>query len=114
MLLFDLIIAEYSGESDVLIDKLRQRLNLPILQNEAFKEFDRIATEDGDFNVLALENNEGQKADIFTKTNHKLKQVQSTDNIEEAIIISLYENAKVDMDRIAELMNKPLVKLWKS
>jgi hypothetical protein len=36
-------------ESDVLIDKLRQRLNLPILQNEAFaKEFDRIATEDGD------------------------------------------------------------------
>jgi ribosomal protein L16 Arg81 hydroxylase len=72
-----LIIAEYSGESDA-IDKLRQRLNLPILQNEAFaKEFDRIATEDGDDLILALENNEGQKADIFTKrTINPLKQAK--------------------------------------
>lgn len=110
--LFDLILMEYSGESDVLIEKLRQRLNFAYTTKRTIsaKEFDRIATEDGDgFNVLALEDNNGKKADIFTKrTINPLKQVQNTDNVEEAIIISLYENAKIDMDRISELMNKPV------
>jgi N12 class adenine-specific DNA methylase len=113
--LFDLILAEYSGESDVLIDKLRQRLNFAYTTKRSIsaKEFERIATEDGDgFNVLALENEIGERADIFTKrTINPLQQKQNTDSIDEAIIISLYENAKVDMDRIAELMNKPVIEI---
>jgi N12 class adenine-specific DNA methylase len=109
--LFELITAEYTGQ-DSKVDKLRQQLNFAynLKRTISAKEFNRIATEDGDgFNVLALENQAGEKADIFTKrTISPLQQKQNTDNVDEAIIISLYENAKVDMDRIAELMNKPV------
>jgi hypothetical protein len=111
--LFDLIYAEYTGQNENLLDKLRSRLNF--IYNDAkksipAKEFNRIANEDGDgFNVLSLTDKNGKRADILSKrTINPLQQKQNTDNVEEAIIISLYENAKVDMERIADLMQKPV------
>jgi N12 class adenine-specific DNA methylase len=111
--LFDLITAEYTGQNDSVVDSLRNKLKTlyaNAIQTINPKELNRIATEDGDgFNVLSLTDKTGKKADILSKrTINPLQQKQNTDNIDEAIIISLYENAKVDMDRIAELMNKPV------
>jgi len=111
--LFDLITAEYTGQPDSILDGLRSKLNSlysNAIQTINSKEFNRIATEDGDgFNVLALTDKSGKKADILSKrTINPLQQKQNTDNVDEAIIISLYENAKVDMERIADLMQKPV------
>ena len=111
--LFDLITAEYIGQTDTILDNLRKRLNTlysDSIQNIPAKEFNRIAAEDGDgFNVLSLTDKSGKRADILLKrTINPLRQRQNTDSVDEAIIISLYENAKVDMERISDLMQKPV------
>ena len=112
--LMDLIYSEYIGKSDSEVESLRNDLNK---QYDAFtkkygkleKSLPKIARQDADgYNVLSLEN-EGKKADIFSKrTIAPISTNNRAENIDEAIIMSLYENASIDIERIAELLNLPL------
>lgn len=112
--LMDLIYSEYIGKPDSEVEALRNDLNK---QYDVFtkkygkleKSLPKIARQDADgYNVLSLEN-EGKKADIFSKrTIAPISTNNRAENIDEAIIMSLYENASIDIERIAELLNLPL------
>lgn len=112
--LMNLIYSEYIGQPDSQVEELRDKLNR---EYDSFTKkhgkletsIAKIAKQDADgYNVLSLEN-EGEKADIFSKrTIAPINTNNSAENIDEAIVMSLYENAKVDIERIAELLNLPL------
>lgn len=107
----ELIYSEYLGVAERELNTLRAKLNrlydaVHKSTKAKQKEFYRVAKDDNDgFNVEALTKRDGTKADIFTKrTIQPIQQKTSAANIDEAIIISLYENASIDIDRIAELL----------
>lgn len=113
--LMNLINAEYTNVSEEVITELRKNLNTNY-DNSGFnkkysgilnKEFLTIAKFDNDgYNVLALNKKDGSKADIFSKnTINPLTEFNTAESIEQAIVISLYEKAKIDIERIAELLN---------
>ena len=109
--LMNLIYSEYLNEDKSTIDDFRNKLNI---QYDSFvkkygkldSSLKRISKYDADgFNVLSLEN-DGEKADIFSKrTINPLVIKTNADNINDAILISLSERASIDMERIAELLN---------
>lgn len=112
--LMNLIHAQYTNGSENVINKLRKNLNINY-DNSGFhkkysrilnKEFLTIAKYDNDgYNVLALTKKDGSKADIFSiNTINPLTEINTAESIEQAIVISLYEKAKIDIERIAELL----------
>jgi N12 class adenine-specific DNA methylase len=111
--LMNLIYSEYIGKKDNELDVIRTELN-NIYDSfvKAYGKLDKsavkIAKQDSDgYNVLSLQVNgkKDNKADIFRqRTIQPINQKNSAETIEEAIVISLYENASIDIERIAELM----------
>ncbi|MBV5282171.1 MAG: DEAD/DEAH box helicase family protein [Paludibacter sp.] len=109
--LMNLIYSEYLGKQDNELDLNREQLNIEYdnfvkKYGKLEKSIVKIAKLDADgYNVLSLEN-KGQKADIFSKrTIQPIQSKNHAENINEAIVISLYENANVDIERIAELLS---------
>lgn len=113
--LMNLINAQYTNVADEIIIELRKKLNQNY-DNSGFnkkysrvlnKEFLTIAKFDNDgYNVLALTKKDGSKADIFlNNTINPLSEFNTAESIEQAIVISLYEKATIDIERIAELLN---------
>lgn len=112
--LMNLIYSEYLGKSDNDVSGLRRQLNSEY--NSFVSKYGRldksavkIAKQDADgYNVLSLDvkNKQDGKADIFRqRTIQPIQNKLTAESIDEAIIISLYEHAKIDIERIAELMN---------
>jgi N12 class adenine-specific DNA methylase len=108
----ELIYAEYINESEDVLNRLRAKLNdkynnIQNLNKTARKEFDAVAKQDADgFIVQSLTKPDGSKADILSKrVINPLEQKTSATNIDEAIVISLYQDAKINIEKIAELLN---------
>ena len=65
-----------------------------------------IKIDEDSYNVGALTDAKGKDAKILSEpTITPIKLINNTDNIDEAIIISLYESNQIDINRIATLMN---------
>lgn len=113
--LMDLIFSEYKNSPDVHINHLRKKLNVlfdqsgfnPGTKKNIQKEWNKIASIDGEgFNVLALIDEKGIKADIFTKKTISPNIIKDkADTIEDAILISLTKHAKLKIETLKQLLN---------
>lgn len=113
--LMELIFSEYKNSPDTQINNLRKKLNTLFDQSglnpgskiNIKKEWNKIASIDGEgFNVLALIDEKGKKADIFTKKTISPNIVKDkADTIEDAILISLTKHAKIEIDTLKQLLN---------
>ena len=104
---------KYIGKGDKELNELRFYLNrqhdtFVSKYGELIKSATKIARHDSDgYNVLSLyaKDKKNNKSDIFRqRTIQPIQNKETAENIDEAIIISLYENANIDIERIAELM----------
>lgn len=112
--LMNLIYSEYLGKPDSELNAIREQLNTEYdtfvkKHGKLSKNAIKIAKQDADgFNVLSLEvaDKKDGKADIFRqRTIQPIQNKLTADSVDEAIVISLYENAGIDVERIAELLN---------
>jgi len=112
--LMHLIYSEYLGKQDNELDLNRRQLNADYENfvkkyGKLDKSATKIAKQDADgYNVLSLEvkGKQDGKADIFRqRTIQPIYNKLTAENIDEAIVVSLYEHANINIERIAELLN---------
>lgn len=116
-----LLYAEHSDMGDLFINGIREELN---------QKYDQFVSRYGKFNdksnkralerevdqftLMALEVQDKEtkfwrKSDIFFKrTINPTIQIEKADSLSDALLISLQEFGNVDMDRVSELLNKPV------
>lgn len=110
--LMELIGLEYQNSNKLEVNVQREKLHALhkyFINNygQYEKSLQNLIKIDSDiYNVLALTDAKGINAKILSEpTITPLKLINNTNNIDEAILISLYENNKIDVNRIAVLMD---------
>lgn len=108
-----LINAEYSGGNALEVEQIREHTrNLHQLfiatygiYNDSLKKIARL--DEDYYNVLSLIDNKGKEADILHfPTIVPLKKVGKATDIQDAITLSLYEQNKIDLPFIAQVLEK--------
>lgn len=115
----ELILKESLGYSDVTLDNIRSALKATYhefifkygnLNDKKNKEI--IRADIDEYLILSLEikdkiTNRVSPAEILSKrTIHPVKEIHRTDNIQDAILLSLQNYGKLNMNYICELMDK--------
>ena len=111
--LMALINAEYSGVNSLEVEQIRDNTrNLHQhfiatygVYNDSLKKIARL--DEDYYNVLSLIDSKGKEADILHfPTIVPIKKVGNATDIQDAITISLYEQNKIDLPFIAQLLGK--------
>ncbi|MEA5462051.1 helicase-related protein [Arcicella sp. LKC2W] len=111
--LIALINAEYSGVNSSEVEQIRDNtrnfhqhfIATYGTYNDSLKKIARL--DEDYYNVLSLIDNKGKEADILHfPTIVPLKKVGNATDIQDAITISLYEQNKIDLPFIAQLLEK--------